>query len=145
MGIAAGLTNATNITVYELINELVPNPNLINVTNGQIDPIMAVTISDFLGIDLLETMNNKETDFWTIHNAQGTWDDADENYMKIQKPIACSTSYKLQKNTSYATLAMARGGFDGYNIGKNIQYTLSINPNISLSQIIRMYYSQKGT
>ena len=143
MGIAAGLSNATKITVHELINNLVLNSTL-NVTNGKIDPIMAVTISDSLGIDSLEVIKNHETSLLSIYGIHGKWNTTDMANATNQKPIACSTSYRLLKNTSYTTIAMARGGLDGYSIGKKIQDILFMNPNIPLSQIIRMYYSQNG-
>lgn len=144
MGIAAGLSGATQITVHELINKLVPNSSLDNVTHEQIDPIMAVTISDSLGIDSLEAIKNNETSPFPVYDIHGMWNTTNMANITNQIPIACSTCYRLLKNTSYATLATARGGLDGYSIGKKIQEISLKNPNISLSQIVRMYYSQNG-
>ena len=59
--------------------------------------------------------------------------------------VPCSTSYRLVKPCCpYATLAVIRGGFDGYSIGIKIQEILTKIPSISLSQIIRNYYSPNG-
>jgi hypothetical protein len=50
----------------------------------------------------------------------------------------------LKTNGTLATLAELRGGLDGWNIGRKLPEILVKNPKITLSQILRMYYSARG-
>ena len=61
LGIAAGLTGATQKTVHEVIKKLLKNPILDNVPDQQVDPILAVTLSDVLAIELIEAINNNKS------------------------------------------------------------------------------------
>ena len=126
-----------------MIKTLVRNPVLDKVPDGTIDPIKAVTLSDLLGIGAVEGKRTpgQPTQIFGIY---GKWNSTDMNIGANADAVPCSTTYRLFKNASYATLAEVRGGLDGYSIGHKIQEILVENPRISLSQIIRMYYSQKG-
>ena len=144
LGIAAGLSGATPKTVHDVIKALIKNPTLDKVPDGTIDPIKAVTLSDLLGIDAIDAKRTPGQTQAQIFGVYGKWNSTDMNPGTNTDPIPCSTTYRLFNNASYATLAEIRGGLDGYSIGHKIQEILSKNPTISLSQIIRMYYSQKG-
>ena len=145
LGIAAGLINATQQTVHGVLKKLLKNPILDKVPDGQIDLIKAVTLSDILGIDVVEAVRKYDLEIWRTFGVKGIWNSTDMSGSTNSIPIPCTTIYRLYGNASYTTTAEIRGGLDGYSIGKKIHLVLSKNPRISLSQIIRMYYSQKGS
>ena len=128
MGAAVGLLSPAVRSTRELI-KAIAKVNTDNIPDGQIDPLLAVTLSDLLGIDagsdLIIPVAN------ALFGASGEWNST-----------ACQTSYKLTTNGSLATLAELRGGLDGWNIGRKLPTLLQ--KNLRLSQILRQYYSPRG-
>ena len=144
LGIAAGFSGIIQKTVHEVIKALTVNPVLDKYPDGDINIIKAVTLSDLLAIGAIETKRTPGQTSAQIFGVYGKWNSTQMTIGTSSDAVPCSTTYRLFTNASYATLAEIRGGLDGYSIGVKIQSILARNPRISLSQIIRMYYSQKG-
>ncbi|CAG2115865.1 unnamed protein product, partial [Medioppia subpectinata] len=131
LGTAVGLLSPPVKSVHQMIKSIANIDIPDNVPDGQLDPLLAVTLSDLLGIDAGSGLIIPAGD--VLFGAEGHWNST-----------ACQTSYKLTTNGTLATLAELRGGIDGWNIGRKLPTVLQQNPTISLSQILRQYYSPKG-
>ncbi|XP_054166899.1 uncharacterized protein LOC128964334 [Oppia nitens] len=130
LGAAVGLLQPPARAVRDLIKKI-SNIDTTYIPDGQVDPLMAVTLSDLLGIDAGSGLTIPRGD--VLFGAEGEWNST-----------ACQTSYRLKSNGTLATLAELRGGLDGYNIGRRLPTLLNQYPTMSLSQILRQYYSSKG-
>ena len=133
LGTAVGLLlqKGTSKTVRGTIKDLAPKVNTDNIPDGNIDVLLAVTLSDLLGIDAGSGLTQPANGI--MFGAHGHWNST-----------ACQTRYKLDKNGTLATRAELRGGLDGWNIGRTVPMIFQQNPKISLSQILRQYYSPRG-
>jgi hypothetical protein len=131
LGTAVGLISPPTRTTRDIIKAFGQDINLDRVPDGQVDPLLAVTLSDLLGIDAGAGLVIPAGQI--LFGAEGEWNST-----------ACQTSYKLKTNGTLATLAELRGGLDGWNIGRKLPEILAKNPKITLSQILRMYYSARG-
>jgi hypothetical protein len=131
LGTAVGLISPPTRTTRDIIKAFGQDINLDRVPDGQVDPLLAVTLSDLLGIDAGAGLVIPAGQI--LFGAEGEWNST-----------ACQTSYKLKTNGTLATLAELREGLDGWNIGRKLPEILAKNPKITLSQILRMYYSARG-
>jgi len=131
LGAAVGLISPPPRATRDIIKSISPDVNLDKIPDGQIDPLLAVTLSDLLGIDAGSGLTIPSGQI--LFGADGEWNST-----------ACQTSYRLNTNGTMATLAELRGGLDGWNIGRKLPELLTKNPKITLSQILRMYYSNRG-
>jgi hypothetical protein len=131
LGIAVGLISPPTRTTRDIIKAFGQDINLDRVPDGQMDPLLAVTLSDLLGIDAGAGLVIPAGQI--LFGAEGEWNST-----------ACQTSYRLKTNGTLATLAEMRGGLDGWNIGRKLPEIVAKNPKITLSQILRMYYSARG-
>lgn len=131
LGMAVGLSSPPTRTTRDIIKELDKNINTDNIPDGQIDPLLGVTLSDLLGIDA--GMSLQVPTGQALFGVDGQWNST-----------ACQTSFRLNSNVTLATLAELRGGLDGWNIGRKLPEVIQKYPKITLSQILRMYYSPRG-
>ncbi|CAG2177223.1 unnamed protein product, partial [Oppiella nova] len=107
LGTAVGLLSPLPKSTHTLIKTIANIDINTNhgIPDGQIDPLLAVTLSDLLGIDAGSGLTIPAGD--VLFGAEGHWNST-----------ACQTSYKLMSNGTLATLAELRGGLDGWNIGR---------------------------
>jgi hypothetical protein len=131
LGTAVGLISPPTRTTRDIIKAFGQGIDLDRVPNEQVDPLLAVTLSDLLGIDAGAGLVIPAGQI--LFGAEGEWNST-----------ACQTSYRLKTNGTLATLAEMRGGLDGWNIGRKLPEIVAKNPKITLSQILRMYYSAPG-
>lgn len=133
LGTAVGLLLPKNAakTVRDTIKDLAPKVSTDNIPDGNIDVLLGVTLSDLLGIDAGSGLTTPANG--VIFGARGYWNST-----------ACQTRYKLDVNGTMGTRAELRGGLDGWNIGRTLPMLFQQNPKISLSQILRQYYSPRG-
>lgn len=130
LGLYVGLANPNSIKISEVLEKMEKSEHE-NYEDKEMDPLLAVTLSDLYGMDTGEGMtneNNKE-----IFGADGEWNST-----------VCHTKFRLTTKGYWGTLAEFRGGLDGYNIGRLAGSLKNRFRNVPASQILRLYYSKYG-
>jgi hypothetical protein len=133
LGTAVGLLSPPPKSTHTLIKTVanIEIDTILGIPDQQVDPLLAVTLSDLLGIG--GDSGLKIPAGGVMFGAEGNWNST-----------ACQTSYRLTSAGTVATMAELRGGLDGWHIGRKLPAILRQYPTIRLSQILRWYYSPKG-
>lgn len=95
----------------------------------EIDPLLAVTLSDQLGMASIEHLENMAV---SLFGSQGKWNSS-----------YCQTEYELDKIGLSVTMAEVNSGIDGWFIGTNLKSNTLLR-SLKLSTLIERYYSKAG-
>lgn len=130
LGLLVGFSDSNDRKISEILSVLKKYKN-DDVQDEEVDTLLAVTLSDLFGIDTSKGLSNPVGKL--IFGADGEWNST-----------VCHTQFVLTSKGTWGTLAEFRGGLDGYNIGYYLRTLRKQFPGITVSQVLRFYYSRNG-
>lgn len=139
LGVIAGLANPTS-TVGAMLGQPcnLEGCKCIDLQDtsrrdSQVDTLVAVTIADILAYGAGPSAGLFGTNEGPNFGATGVWNSS-----------LCQVEYTLDAKSSRGTMAEIRGGLDGLVIGKAVRELMKDGVSMSLSSMLRQYYSPAG-
>ncbi|XP_023219112.1 uncharacterized protein LOC111621260 isoform X1 [Centruroides sculpturatus] len=138
LGILAGLKSEqeqSTASILKFINKLPSMPPEPHQLEGKIDPLYGVTVGDTIAAEVLRTVRTEAGKITKTRKfgPNGKWNSTN-----------CPTKYILTKPATYATYGEIRGAGDGLILGLQVRELRKKNAKISISTLLRMYYSTRG-